>query len=259
MCMSAQTYLHHTPFQPLCSIHAMPRYRSQGTSTATLPGSQLDAAGGVRAMQDVGAVLGRLAATCFMGDVMQFEREVQRADSAMHAFLLLMRGARVNRRTRRLTRNFTTLGRHHRRHRWYWLLIAEAFGLYCLLRQRATPLGRQPRLTEHTRTLPRRLAVELRRRGLQRAIARERGLTIRRRAAQAMRELWTSMRGVHVCLWVDNFYRPATAVNPLRARANLNATVVAVLHCPRLPPAPVMASVVDLSRRRHVLARLLYR
>ena len=237
MCPNTPSQLYRAPLQPLFCIHAMPRYRSQGTSTATLPGSQLDATGGVRAMQDVGAVLGRLAATCFVGDVMQFEREVQRTDSAMHAFLLLMRGARVNRRTRRLTRNFTTLGRHHRRHRWYWPLIAEAFGLYCLLRQRATPLGRQPRLTEHTRTLPRRLAVELRRRGLRRAIARERGLTIRRRAAQAMRELWTSMRGVHVCLWVDNFYRPATAVNPLRARANLNATVVAVLHCPRLPPA----------------------
>ena len=236
----------------------MPRVRSRGTSTRTLPSSIVNAVTGAFDASRVGRRLGSIAAGVFVGTLQEFERQAVRRGSPLQTFVNVIRGARVNRRTRRMPESSGVLSARHRVHRWYWPLMAEAFGLYCLLRQRATPTAQQPTLGANVSHVPRRLEGALRSRGVRQARARARAQTIRQQAADNLASLWRSMRGVHVCLWADNFYRPHYGVNPLRVGAHVNATVVAVLHCPRLPPAPPLPDVTQLVSRRHDMAHRLY-
>ena len=125
-------------------------------------------------------------------------------------------------------------------------LLQHAYGMYNVVRSRASPcLPRPPGRAAYRGYVPRALARVLRRHGVV-AFREEDRRSMRDRAAEAVADLWELMPGSRVVLWYDNFYRARYLANPAKGCASLNSSVIAVLALPSLPPtAPDVVSFAD--------------
>ena len=57
-------------------------------------------------------------------------------------------------------------------------------------------------------------------------------------ANKAVQKLWTSMHGVQVVVWLDNWFRKRYGTNPQHSGMCLNVSAMAVLHIERIPVFP---------------------
>ena len=98
-------------------------------------------------MAHVASSLGRFAVATFVGDAESFAREVQRA-SGMEQFVhMVCHMRRATSRRRRMLRDMLSVDlRRATVPQWFWRLMEQAFALYCLVRQRASPRQRQPQV-----------------------------------------------------------------------------------------------------------------
>ena len=125
-------------------------------------------------------------------------------------------------------------------------VLRRSFGLYCAMRTQAVPRAEQPRLsTAHGFHLPRRVEQTLAQRGVNRAAVRPTA-PLEDLANARLLQLWDSMAGRHVVVWVDNYYRRSTTQHPWRRLSTgINCTVLSVLHTCALPP---FTRFVDIDR-----------
>ena len=118
--------------------------------------------------------------------------------------------------------------------------MEQAFALYCLVRQRASPWQRQPQVQATgalyvSRALQRRLTL----RGVHSGTVHS-AAVVHRMANEVLTRRWRAFVGRQLVLWFDNFVRSRSPHNPMRqGRVHLNATAMAVMHVgAQLEPFP---------------------
>ena len=170
-------------------------------------------------------------------------------------FVVFVLSCRVGRRNHTLTEllNHVTTTARRDWGTWVTMALKTAFGLYCISRQAAAPMKRQPVLTaSHALRLPRALQRVLTDRGVY-GETRHSRVPIHRQACNRLRDLWESMRGVQVVMWVDNYYRRRIGSNPAVGYAPLSASVFSVLHTDPMRMCPSPLTHEELAASRHLL------
>ena len=97
--------------------------------------------------------------------------------------------------------------------RWYWPLLREAFGLYCSMRRRAVPRGRQAAFLPRGGHVPQIVQNALKARGVH-DVRNLSGQEIQRQAAKAVAARVRSIRGKPIMVWMDNLFRMDASYNP---------------------------------------------
>ena len=116
--------------------------------------------------------------------------------------------------------------------------MMQGFGLYCILRHAAAPLEVRPDVLPHgSLHIPRRVQWRLTHLG-QAGYTFSNRQSLREQANERFHHAYNGMRGVHCCVWMDNYYRRRIVANPAVGYYTLSCTVFSVLYVSRLAMCP---------------------